>query len=270
MKGDLHLHSSCSDGLYDPRAVGAAVRDAGFDFASLADHNTIDGLPEFERSLSGTAVRTIAGIEFSTSTDDPAEMHILGYGFDTACPLLIEAIQEVRTLKHRQLRTMIGILRSQGIQIEDEEEKRVLARLGRPFLAELLIRKGVVSSRFEAFNKYLGTEGCAYAPLEGFGPRDCIERIHGAGGLAVLAHPTIELLDRAICVLCESGLDGVEVYRPGLGGNEELYIEMVTEHFGLLAVGGSDWHGHEGETPLGGFAFCGEAAVQFLSHLSSQ
>jgi hypothetical protein len=103
-----------------------------------------------------------------------------------------------------------------------------------------------------------------------FSPQDCIEAIHKAGGLAVLAHPSIEVVDRWVAPLAQMGMDGVESYRPALSGNEELYVEKAAEHFGLFVTGGSDWHGREGERPLGAFSVGDTQINGFFAALSSR
>ena len=85
----------------------------------------------------------------------------------------------------------------------------------------------------------------------------------------MLAHPTIEIVDQWIEALAAMGLDGVEAYRPALTGNDQLYVEKAAEHFGLFVTGGSDWHGREGERPLGAFTLSGGQIAGFFKALAA-
>lgn len=255
MPGDLHLHSNASDGFFSPSDVAIRAAEAGLDFISLTDHNTTVGLAPAARALEGSHVRIISGIELGCRTSNDTELHILGYGFAPENPCLQKLAGEARHCKIEQLSRIIERLRNHSIRIDWEElpAPKEGCSVGRPVLARLLVTKGFARSVQEAFLRYLGADGSAYVPLEGFGPRECVRAIHDSGGLAVLAHPKTEELDEWIEQLVADGLDGIEVYRPRADGNEELYREMVARHFGLIASGGSDWHGAPGEDALGTF-----------------
>jgi hypothetical protein len=255
MNGDLHIHTSVSDGSVPPSEIVGKALEGGLGFLAVTDHNSVGALREVERSLSGGHPRFIYGVELSAQPDEGHEIHVLGYGVDPDCRALLDACREIKGLKREQLHEIVSRLRQDGVDIdiqrvfvEDEE-----AYVGRPVVAELLVRNGVVSSLGQAFGRYLGRDAPAFVRMRPFSPQRCIEAVHEAGGLAVLAHPYIETVDRWLEPLARMGLDGVEAYRPAPSGNEELYVEKAAEHFALFVTGGSDWHGREGEAPLGTF-----------------
>ena len=67
--------------------------------------------------------------------------------------------------------------------------------------------------------------------------------IHGAGGLASLAHPGRTRIDSRIKALSLAGLDAIEVYHSDHDKETvERYHRMASE-LGLLMTGGSDFHG---------------------------
>jgi predicted metal-dependent phosphoesterase TrpH len=121
--------------------------------------------------------------------------------------------------------------------------------LGRPHLAQALVMKGYATSVDDAFARIVGRGGPGFVPKQGMGPREAIESIRSARGLAVLAHfpnavERSELIDR----LDAWGLEGLEVYYGGSGhGFEPDRVRMLAafaRERGLLATGGSDYHGH--------------------------
>jgi hypothetical protein len=77
-------------------------------------------------------------------------------------------------------------------------------------------------------------------------PKDILEAIHDAGGIAVLAHPALynnmELLDELIA----AGLDGVEVWHPSADEQTIEHLRKLAKKNGLLMTGGSDFHGMYG------------------------
>jgi len=254
--GDLHIHTNVSDGVYSPEEVAQKIVESELGFFSVADHNSVAGLRPVDRALAGHGPRFIYGVELSAQPAEGDEMHLLGYGLDPESVVLRAICRDINQRKEEQLREMAHRLRKQGVPLE--LALIPLANegtyLGRPVLAEMLVRHGVVSTLGQAFSRYLGRDGTAFVPMRQFSPRRCIEGVHEAGGLAVLAHPSIAMVDRWIDPLAAMGLDGIEAYRPALTGNEQLYVEKAAEHFGLFCTGGSDWHGRANESPLGAFS----------------
>ena len=269
-KGDLHIHSTHSDGAAQPAEIARQAVGGGLSFISLTDHNCIEGVEELRRHLAGTSVRVIDGVEVSADADGETEIHILGYGVDIGNQALLAGLAGIVARKREQLDRMVAALRRQGVSISsDEIPDRGTGYVGRPALARLLLDKGVVRTYGEAFARFLGVEGSVYGPLGGMGPAECIELIHQAGGLAVLGHPSMGLLDGWVIRLAQAGLDGMEVYRPNSGGNEELYAEMVARDFGLVATAGSDWHGRPSECPLGTFTVDADRLAEFFARFNA-
>ena len=270
MRGDLHIHTNVSDGALTPEELARASVESGLGLFSVTDHNSVGALSALQQALPAEAPLFVLGVELSSQPLEGREIHLLGYGVDPDCPALLEACSKVSARKATQLRQIIDRLRSSGVDpkaltlVQDADEG---AYLGRPMLAELLVREGVVDSVNQAFGRFLGERAPTYVPMHTFDPRRCIEAIHRAGGLAVLAHPTIRMVDLWIEPLAEAGLDGVEAFRPALSGNAQLYVEKAAEHFDLFVTGGSDWHGRPGERALGEFSVPGELLSDFCTAL---
>lgn len=78
---ELHCHSSFSDGTLSPEPLAELLAKKGVRFASLTDHDTVDGLDIFESACRKNGIGFIPGIELTTILDGK-EIHLLGYGFD--------------------------------------------------------------------------------------------------------------------------------------------------------------------------------------------
>lgn len=140
--------------------------------------------------------------------------------------------------------------------------------LGRPHLARALQTRGYVRTIADAFDRFIGNEGPAYVHLDLLEPGAALDLIHAAGGIAVWAHPRLEVFDRRVRELCTLGLDGVECYRPRLTPSETHYFEAAARDLELVRTGGSDWHGIW-HGPLGDFTVAEREIEGFLAALEA-
>lgn len=274
MRVDLHIHSNFSDGKYPPaKIVEYAVRSK-LGVIALTDHDTIKGLQEAKKAIQQFSfLKLIPGVEISTWLDND-ELHILGYGIDDTHPGLLQLLEKAQANRKKRITRILEILRTNGIRIPVEEVKNGFraVSLGRMHVACALINRGYVQTVREAFDRYLSYDtGMIERVTSNFIPAHrAMELILDAGGIAVLAHPTIELFDRYIDTLKEYGLGGVEVFKGTRSAIEEFYFETVGKDKGLLLTGGSDWHGHHAAHNLGSFYVNSERIQPFLKavHLS--
>jgi 3',5'-nucleoside bisphosphate phosphatase len=247
MRIDLHLHTRASDGLLGPDALVTAVVEEGVQIFSVTDHDTVDGLAEVEAHASSSGVRFIPGIEISAYWKR-AELHFLGYFLDPTETTLLDFLRKTREARRTRLHAMISRLWALGIAV-DVKEVMALAQdgnVGRPHLARVLVRHGLVATADEAFDRYLGVDKAAYVPRPDVAVQDAIRVIHEAGGLASLAHPGLHNTDQAIPDLVAAGLDAIEAYHVKHTPGMVSHYRKLANRLGLLVTGGSDFHG-----PLG-------------------
>ena len=249
---DLHSHSTASDGTFAPAAVARLAKDAGLAGFALTDHDTIAGLAEAAAECANLGLAFLSGIEISAVPPiENGTLHILGYGIDPTNAVLTEMARQLIEARDNRNPQIIKRLRELGIDITMEE---ALAQaqggvLGRPHIAALLVKKGVVKSIKQAFDEYLGQGGKAYYDKERLSPRDAVTRIRQAAGLPVLAHP-IQLrttndaqLETVLKDLVDLGLAGIEVIHSDHAASDiEKYAALATR-YNLLKTGGSDFHG---------------------------
>jgi len=251
---DLHLHSTCSDGVHPPGEVVRLAAEAGLAAMALADHDSIAGIEAAQRAGKETAIEVLSGVELSVVWNQWHDIHLLGYGFDPAHPGLCRALDEFRAFRETRNEKIVAninaCLNAEGREPIAFERVVQLAggTLGRPHIARALMEKGHVQDMEEAFRRYL--RPCNVAKWE-FPVDQAIELIHRAGGVAVLAHPPFitprrSRLERLVAEFANMGMDGIEVYNGG-AGDETLpwYLNLARQH-GLIVTGGSDYHGIEG------------------------
>jgi hypothetical protein len=136
-----------------------------------------------------------------------------------------------------------------AISLDEVREAAGDVQLGRPHIAQTMIRKGIVSSMDEAFDQFLGTGKPAYVDKYRIECSKAIGAILGAGGIPVLAHPGLleyesdDQLDELIGQLKQMGIRGIEVfYSEHTADQIQLFTELARRHE-LLMTGGTDFHG---------------------------
>ncbi len=246
MRTDLHCHSTASDGALVPRDLVQLARKCAIEVIALTDHDTIAGHAEARAAGTEFGVRVIAGIEIS-ALGRQGETHVLGYGVEPQDETTRATLLALRATRESRARRILANLLQLGIGIDFEHIKAIAGdgMIGRPHIARAMLDMGAVSTTQEAFDVYLAEGKPAYAPNDALDPLQAIDLIHRAGGVAVLAHPAFTYGDvEALLVsMIGHGLDGIEVFYPRHTPEQvKRYAEIVREH-GLLATGGSDFHG---------------------------
>src|ERR1043166_1713825 len=187
---DLHLHSTASDGRYPPAKVVELAAARNLSAIAVTDHDTIDGLAEAATAARGARIEFINGVEIEAA-HGRRRLHLLAYDFDPGSSLLRKALAALIEQRHARNRQIIARLNELGVEIEYEPivERAKGSAIGRPHIAEELVRHRAVSSFQQAFSKYLGNEAPAYVPREAIETARAISIMGQAGGLVSLAHP---------------------------------------------------------------------------------
>lgn len=259
---DLHVHTTASDGLFTPAQVINEALRLGLTGVAITDHDTTDGieeaLAEVRRLALGDRFLVIPGIELNTEGGE-REIHILGYFIDWHHPRLLQRLGEVLEARGKRVINMVEKLNHLGIKVSVEEVRQEAKGevIGRPHVAQVLIKNGYVSSVKEAFERYIGRNGPAYVPRYKFEPSEAIQLIKEAGGVPVLAHPGLIGDDGLTRKLIHLGVKGLEVYYPEHSKADERRYLAMAEEYGLIVTGGSDFHGD----PNNRAAWLGSVAV---------
>ena len=87
MKGDFHIHTYYSDGVFSPEKIVDLSLDAGLQVIALTDHDNVLSYDVAMEYLKTKEVdfKIIRGIEVNTLYKD-YEVHILGYFPDVTKP----------------------------------------------------------------------------------------------------------------------------------------------------------------------------------------
>lgn len=246
---DLHSHTTASDGSLTPEELVRLANRQGVSALAVTDHDTIAGLPRAIAEGERLGVEIIPGIEISCLYGE-TELHILGYFINPEDPCLKPALTAYWASREDRNPLIVQRLNELGCDVTYAEVKAVAgaATVGRPHIAQALLRKGYVRSVSEAFDRYLADGGPAYVPRRLPPPVEAIGLIRQTGGIPVLAHPVYtarikEPFEQICATLKGFGLMGIEsIYSSHNQQQTDRYCSISREQ-GLLVTGGSDFHG---------------------------
>jgi predicted metal-dependent phosphoesterase TrpH len=262
---DLHLHTTHSDGTLDPAELVDLCASRGLRVIAISDHDSTEGLPEaLAAARSHTNLTVIPAIELSTDIPG-AEIHILGYYVNFEDPELQEVLREFRRGREGRGRAMVEKLNEMGLNISWDRVREISdgGAIGRPHIAQALVEAGYVEYPKEAFDRYLGRDGPAYAARSKLTPDDAIKLLISNGALPVMAHPTysesksdrgdVPSLRETVSDLKRGGLVGMEVFYGDYTPDQVSYLGGIAAELGLVPCGGSDYHasGNPGEPQPG-------------------
>jgi len=265
---DLHIHSNCSDGNLTVEEIVREAKVRNIGLMSITDHDSI-GCQEKAMALARrNGIRYVSGVELNVTFSHPRyhegksiSLDFLGYQFDVKNKGLKNKLQQIGEYREERAAKILDKINvefeKEGIEKLTKNALREIqasadGTLGRPHIANYLVRKGIVRTKQEAFDKYLVKCDVPKYPLY---PEEASRLVRNARGIVVLAHPNdpygtslvklTKLLHEQTKIIEETILrhiDGVECWH---SRNDALttkhYIKFAKKH-GLIMTGGSDCH----------------------------
>ena len=241
---DLHIHTTYSDGMLLPEEVVEKAVGIGLGAVAVTDHDCVKGISPAVSAARETGLEVIPGIEISAVAGD-MEIHVLGYFIDWKDPSLAGKLEDMLKNRVDRMMKMICCLRESGMEIDADEVFGMVrgGTVGRLHLARVMADSGLVRTRAEVFDKYIGNGKPCFFEHEHLDYTKAIDMIKDAGGVPVLGHPGVSKVDAYIPEIISAGIKGIEVFHPDHNAAcVKKYMELAKEH-ALIATGGSDCHG---------------------------
>ena len=239
---NLHNHSSFSDGTLPPAELARIAKKTNIEFFSLTDHDNMDGWEEMEKALKQEGIHYCYGVEISCSPYE--NLHLLGYGISPKNEKFREKLCEYRSRRAERIKAVLALLKGLGIDIKFEDLPVPKGKtVGRPHVADIMKQRGIVSSRNQAFKRYLAPEKPAYIPPNGPSVEEACSVIRAAGGLPVLAHPGCVISHLELQKWKDAGLAGLEAFYPTHSNTFPKELINLASRFGLFITAGIDYHG---------------------------
>jgi predicted metal-dependent phosphoesterase TrpH len=262
---DLHLHSTCSDGVESPTRVMEVAREQGLDVVSLTDHDTTAGWDEARAACARLGMTFVPGIELSASLEGDS-VHLLGYLVDPDFPDLVDEAHKTRDDRVWRFESMVAKINADIAGLTPEFVYTFHTEggtLGRPTIARALVELGVVATVSAAFDEILAPDNDRYF-VGHYAPtiERAIEVVVAAGGVPVFAHPwtadraslaspdlSDEAIDAKFGALVDIGLAGLEVHHEENTSVGRTRLTAIAAHYDLIITGSSDYHG-DGMKPV--------------------
>jgi hypothetical protein len=265
---DLHIHSKSSDGKLPPADLLTEAKNRNIDFMSITDHDTISCQHEAAKLAKTAGIRYITGVELNVTflhpryrEGKPTSLDFLGYQFDADNVALAKKTEMMAKYREERAAKILQNLNlefhKEGIpaltaQDFAEIEASVDGVLGRPHIADYLVKKKIVATRQDAFDRYLVKCDVPKYPLY---LQEASKLVRDAGGKLILAHPndpngtSLVALTRGLveqtAIVEETMLpfiDGVECWHSRSDAQTTQHYVTFAEKHGLLKTGGSDCH----------------------------
>lgn len=250
---DLHLHSTSSDGLLSPTELVNLAKEQGLKGLALTDHDNINGLEEAASQAAKMGLDFIYGVELSTQmprrSGDIIKVHLLGYFKNLPSGLLLSELDKQlqmrrsRALKIGQKLAALGC----SLDLDSLLEEHKDGHIGRPHFAQAMVQAGFVTSKQEAFDRYLHDGGSAYVPYQDpMNTFEAIKLVAGCNGYPVIAHPGeygLGAIDSELSTLMACGLVGIECSHPRNNNETQHHYRTICADYHLVSTGGTDFHG---------------------------
>jgi 3',5'-nucleoside bisphosphate phosphatase len=264
MKTDLHIHTSCSDGVLPVDGVIREAKARNINFLSLTDHDNTDCQEMATALAEKNGIAYIPGVELNVTfpyNNKTVSLDFLGYSYDIGNRVLNDKLVLIRQRREDRAHQILEKLNAEFDKehigrLTGEDIKKIEAGIdgafGRPHIARYLVEKKIVGSVQEAFDKYLVKFDVPKYPLS---LEEASELVRSAGGVLVLAHAndshgtslfsiTTDLNEQTAIIekYMLKYIDGVECWH----SRHDIktiahYFEFAKKH-GLLMTGGSDCH----------------------------
>ena len=247
---DLHCHSTASDGLLPAAEVARRAAQNGADMLALTDHDNLAGLDDARAVADECGMRFINGVEISIEWLG-LQIHVVGLNFDAANPAINDGLASIRSGRVTRARRMADELEKIGIAGCFEGAMRHAENpslVSRSHFARHLVEIGVCKDVRSVFESYIVPGKPGYVVHRWPSLADSVAWIHGAGGLAVVAHPGRYKLTRAevrrfLDEFKALGGEAVEVVTGSHSAENVSTFTRLAQEYDFLASCGSDFHG---------------------------
>lgn len=249
---DLHTHTINSDGTYTVEEIIKKASERGLKVIAITDHDTVDGLLDTEKLKeyeNKYDIKIIKGIEMSCNLNGK-DVHILGYFLNLEDKNFLKELERIAEIRNERNEKIIKKLKDLNIPVTMEELKTIVKGnvISKAHFAEIMLQKGYVNCKSDAFKNYLGKSGVAFVEKRDYKPTDAVDILVRNGAFVSLAHPKLitentDEVEKLIIELIKHGLKGLEVNYYSFSEKDKAFYKKLAEKYNLIITGGSDFHG---------------------------
>lgn len=247
MAADLHCHTNCSDGSSTPEELAAYAKQAGLDAVAITDHDTLQGIPRAVAAGERLGITVVPGVEFSAmDLRRGVKVHLLCYlpsrpgVLDALSKKILPSRDRAFRESLRKVARMYPISERQALYYARDS-----ASLYQVHIMRTLLEMGYTDQIYgELYDRLLGDGGVCKVPHAYLDMWETAERIKSAGGVCVMAHPSVYgSIDTMRELAAAGALDGIECSYPRARAEDAAAVAETVARYGLLSTGGTDFHG---------------------------
>ena len=275
---DLHTHSNFSDGSDTPAQLAARASDLGLHAIALTDHDTTASHDEMAAACDARGIELVPGVEISLlDTAQPRRsatgetvargVHVLAYFLplepDHRVQQFLARLRVDRAERNARLAARLVEFGFERLTLEGVTARAANPEgVGRPHFAAAmfdlhpeLVGERTPESWSRLFVEWLGAAGRAYVPKTTLSIEDFVDAARGSRTVLSIAHPLLNYLadytpasieaemPAILASLRERGVAGAEAYYGGTSAATRSLMLKLTRDAGMIASGGSDYHG---------------------------
>lgn len=261
MAGDLHTHSTCSDGSVPIHRLPLLAARAGLDTMAISDHDTLLSVQYAYDHPMQDGVRLIPATELTGYDYQRSHrVHLLCFYPDPSnaklrahCDTMRQRRNECCLQSAHELETMFPQFTTDQA-LEYAKDSGVLYKSGiMQALGELGLSDGIYGERYHELFGWEPQGKVLYSP-EYIPVHQVLQTAKEAGAVVIFAHPTVYKSMPLVRELAAQGMiDGIEVEHPRNSPEDKAECAALCEQYGLICTGGSDFHGsnHKRPHPIG-------------------
>lgn len=246
---DLHTHSTASDGTFSPGDLVNKAVSQKLKVLAITDHDTVAGLEEATKAAQNQDIIFIPGIELNIQWPT-GEFHLLGLGLKQVSDDLNSIITYLQRQRETRNQKIVELLNKDGFEMTMTEliDRFETESIGRPHIAQMMVEKGYVKQRQQAFDNFLGKGRKYYVDRAGADLSMASKAIKNSGGVPVHAHPlslylSINSLETTMEEIKAKGVMGLEAYHPAIRVSQGQQLEKIARKLDMFVTAGSDYHG---------------------------
>lgn len=246
---DLHTHSTASDGTFSPGDLVNKAVSKKLKVLAITDHDTVAGLEEAKKAAQNQDIIFIPGIELNIQWPT-GEFHLLGLGLKQVSDDLNSIITYLQRQRETRNQKIVELLNKDGFEMTMTEliDRFETESIGRPHIAQMMVEKGYVKQRQQAFDNFLGKGRQYYVDRAGADLSMASKAIKNSGGVPVHAHPlslylSINTLETTMEEIKAKGVMGLEAYHPAIRVSQGQQLEKIARKLDMFVTAGSDYHG---------------------------
>lgn len=255
MAGDLHTHTTYSDGSLPAQILVRIAQKSGLTHLAISDHDSWKSVEFAYTHDAETDITLIPATELTAfDFERKRRVHLLCF-YPSKSEALKQFCDEMANRRNQVCGQSLRELESLYPQFDRQMVQQLSADSGilyKTHLIRVLYELGYTDGIYKQLYKELFGKGGTVLHDPKYESVDTVlDIIHQSKGVAVLAHPSVYDSMELAQELVQSGrIDGVEIEHPRNNEQDKQTLRELAREYNLITTGGSDFHGMHSSKPV--------------------